>query len=112
MELSIKQTTALDQLEDKTTNEILFGGGAGGGQPAGSASDGGGGSSGNGTVNTGGGGGAGNANLANGGAGGSGVVILRMPTASYSSTTTGSPTVTTDGTDTILVFNASGSYTG
>jgi hypothetical protein len=26
MELSIKQTTALDLLEDKTTNEILFGG--------------------------------------------------------------------------------------
>jgi hypothetical protein len=32
MELSIKQTTALDLLEDKTTNEILFGGGAGGGK--------------------------------------------------------------------------------
>jgi hypothetical protein len=44
--------------------------------------------------------------------GGSGVVILSMPTANYSGTTTGSPTVTTDGTDTILVFNASGSYTG
>jgi hypothetical protein len=29
--------------------------------------------------------------------GGSGVVILRVPTASYSGTTTGSPTVTTDG---------------
>jgi hypothetical protein len=35
-----------------------------------------------------------------------------MPTANYSGTTTGSPTVTTDGTDTVLVFNASGSYTG
>ena len=34
MELSIKQTTALDLLEDKTTNEILFGGGAGGGKTA------------------------------------------------------------------------------
>jgi len=34
-----------------------------------------------------------------------------MPTASYSGTTTGSPTVTTDGSDTILVFNSSGSYT-
>jgi len=32
MELSIKQTIALDLLEDKTTNEILFGGGAGGGK--------------------------------------------------------------------------------
>jgi hypothetical protein len=38
-------------------------------------------------------------------------VILRMPTANYSGTTTGSPTVTTDGTDTILTFTASGSYT-
>jgi hypothetical protein len=35
-----------------------------------------------------------------------------MPTASYSGTTTGSPTVTTSGADTILVFNDSGSYTG
>ena len=34
MELSIKQTIALDLLEDKTTNEILFGGGAGGGKTA------------------------------------------------------------------------------
>jgi hypothetical protein len=35
-----------------------------------------------------------------------------MPTASYSTTTSGSPTVTTDGTDTILTFTGSGSYTG
>jgi hypothetical protein len=35
-----------------------------------------------------------------------------MPTAKYSATTTGSPTVGTDGTDTILTFNDSGSYTG
>tara|TARA_R100001510_G_scaffold29623_1_gene26268 strand:- start:996 stop:1103 length:108 start_codon:yes stop_codon:yes gene_type:complete len=35
-----------------------------------------------------------------------------MPTASYSGTTSGSPTVSTSGSDTILVFNASGSYTG
>jgi len=34
MELSIKQTIALDLLEDKTTKEILFGGGAGGGKTA------------------------------------------------------------------------------
>jgi hypothetical protein len=45
------------------------------------------------------------------GAGGSGVVILRMPTAKYSSTTTGSPTVTTSGSDTILTYTGSGSYT-
>jgi hypothetical protein len=35
-------------------------------------------------------------------------------TANYSGTTTGSPTVTTNvgGSDTVLIFNASGSYTG
>jgi hypothetical protein len=67
-----------------------------------------------GTANTGGGGGgsAGDNETGTGGNGGKGVVILRMPTANYSTTTTGSPTVTTDGTDTILVFNDSGSYTG
>jgi hypothetical protein len=32
MELSIKQTIALDLLEDKTTNELLYGGSAGGGK--------------------------------------------------------------------------------
>ena len=32
-------------------------------------------------------------------------------TASYSGTTTGSPTVTTSGTDTIIKFTGSGSYT-
>jgi len=47
----------------------------------------------------------------NGDNGGSGVVILRVPTANYSGTTTGSPTVTTDGTDTIMKFTGSGSYT-
>jgi hypothetical protein len=68
-----------------------------------------------GTVNTGGGGGGGGATPStqgNGGNGGSGVVILRMPTSSYSGTTTGSPTVTTDGSDKVIVFNASGSITG
>ena len=43
--------------------------------------------------------------------GGSGVVILRMLTANYSGTSTGSPTVTTSGSDTILTFTGSGSYT-
>jgi hypothetical protein len=48
-------------------------------------------------------------------AGGKGVVILRMPDASYSGTTTGSPTVTTGvggSGDTVIIFNDSGSYTG
>jgi len=77
-------------------------GGSGGGGNGGGAN--------NGTVNTGSGGGGHRDGTA--GAGGSGVVILRMATAKYSGTTTGSPTVSTDGTDTILTFNASGSYTG
>ena len=65
-----------------------------------------------GTANTGGGGGGNHAyNASNGGAGGKGVVILSVPTANYSSTTTGSPTVTTSGSNTILQFNGSGSYT-
>jgi len=34
-----------------------------------------------------------------------------MATADYSGTTTGSPTVTTDGSDTILIYNGSGTYT-
>ena len=66
-----------------------------------------------GQANTGGGGGGGgsSSNLQSRWSGGSGVVILRMPTAKYSGTTTGSPTVTTDGTDTILTYTSSGTYT-
>ena len=81
-----------------------------GGGSAGSGGAGGGGNAGNpgtaGTVNLGGGAGATAAN------GGKGVVILSMPDASYSGTTTGSPTVATGvGGKTILTFNGSGSYT-
>jgi hypothetical protein len=65
-----------------------------------------------GTVNTGGGGGASSNNIsAGGGAGGSGVVIIRVPTSNYTGTTTGSPTVTASGANTIMIFNASGTYT-
>jgi hypothetical protein len=49
--------------------------------------------------------------IGTGGAGGSGVVILSIPTANYTGTTTGSPTVTVNSTNTILTFTASGSYT-
>jgi hypothetical protein len=82
-------------------------GGAGGGGNGGSHPSGAGGS---GTANTGSGGGGSEGN-SNSGAGGKGVVILSLPTAKYSSTTTGSPTVTTSGSNTILQFNGSGSYT-
>jgi hypothetical protein len=37
---------------------------------------------------------------------------LSIPTASYTGTTTGSPTVTTNGSNTILKYTSSGTYTG
>jgi hypothetical protein len=40
------------------------------------------------------------------------VVVLRVPTSNYSGTTTGSPSVSTSGSDTILTFNGDGTYTG
>ena len=46
-----------------------------------------------------------------GGAGGNGVVIIRIATAAYSGTTSGSPTITTDGTDTVIKFLGNGTYT-
>jgi hypothetical protein len=64
-----------------------------------------------GTANTGGGGGGGHGSPDKAGAGGSGVVILRMLTTKYSGTTTGSPTVTTDGSYKVLTYTGSGSYT-
>ena len=64
-----------------------------------------------GTANTGGGGGGSDPEASTSGAGGKGVVILSVPTASYSGTSTGSPTVTTSGSNTILQFNGSGTYT-
>jgi len=66
-----------------------------------------------GTANTGGGGGGGSGGIPAmaGGLGGSGVVIISVPTANYTGTTTGSPTVTTSGLNTILSYTASGTYT-
>ena len=99
-----------------TGSSVTYAGGGGGvaENGTGGAGGSGGGGAGNGssgtagTANTGGGGGAGHSGS---GAGGSGVVILRVATADYSGTTTGSPTVTTDGSDTIIKFTTSGSYT-
>jgi hypothetical protein len=39
------------------------------------------------------------------------VVIISVPTAYYTGTVTGSPTVTTSGTSTVMKFTTSGSYT-
>ena len=67
-----------------------------------------------GTDGLGGGGGAHYQGPSRGGNGGSGVVIISVPDASYSGTTTGSPTVTTNagGTGkTVIKFTGSGSYT-
>ena len=100
------------------TSTYYAGGGAGGNNISPAVGGlGGGGGSGNyaGQPNTGGGGGGqSNTNAGAGGsaaAGGSGVVIISVATANYSGTFTGSPTVTTSGSNTILKFTASGSYT-
>ena len=81
-------------------------GGSGGGGAGGVSNDGVGGS-----TNTGGGAGGGGNNSTTGSAGGSGVVILRVATANYSGSTSGSPVISTNGSDTIMVFNGDGSYT-
>jgi hypothetical protein len=63
-------------------------------------------------TNTGGGGGGGGGGTTNiSGAGGSGVVIFSVPTANYTGTTTGSPTISTSGSLTILKYTSSGTYT-
>ena len=104
-----------------TGSSVTRGGGGGGGSPGvgtvGAAGSGGGGTNGgNGTANTGGGGGA--SKVSSGGlgvaagSGGSGVVILSVPDASYSGTTTGSPTVATGVSgQTVITFTGSGTYT-
>lgn len=101
-----------------TGSSLYYAGGGGGGcvGTGGAAGNGGGGAGAgsgggiSGTANKGGGGGGGS-DMANGGNGGSGVVILSIPTANYSGVKTGSPTVTTSGSNTILTFTSSGSYT-
>jgi hypothetical protein len=97
------------------------GGGTGPGNTAGTGGTGGGGDGINsgvagtaGAANTGGGAGGSGYSPSGGpgAAGGKGVVILSMPDASYSGTTTGSPTVATGVSGkTVLTFTGSGSYT-
>ena len=63
-----------------------------------------------GTANTGGGAGGGDAS-AGGKNGGSGVVFISIPTSKYTGTTTGSPTITINGLNTVLKYTSSGTYT-
>ena len=85
------------------------GGGGSGGGAAGKAQ---GGNANSGTNYLGGGGGGAERQPAGqGGNGGIGVVILSMATSRYTGTVTGSPTVTTSGSNTIVKFTGSGSYT-
>jgi hypothetical protein len=104
-----------------TGSSVYYAGGGGGsceGGTDGSGGNGGGGAGSSvtgvaGTVNTGGGGGgAYQDGSGTGGAGGKGVVILSMPDANYTGTTTGSPTVATGVSGkTVLTFTGTGSYT-
>ena len=100
-----------------TGSSVTLAGGGGGcnennSQGSGGAGGGGAGAQGNangGTANTGGGGGA--SHEGDPAAGGSGIVILSVPTNRYSGTTSGSPTVSTSGGNTIMKFNGNGTYT-
>jgi len=111
---------------DGTSNSITgsgvyyAGGGGGAKQNAGSFGTGGQGGGGAGTQTTGtaggtnlGGGAGGTTGTGSGAAGGKGVIILKIPDASYSGITSGSPTVDTSSvTDyTILKYTGTGSYT-
>ena len=90
-----------------------YGGAGAGGAGGGGSGTGTGGTGVAGTINTGGGGGGGGGGSGRGpgGNGGSGVVILSVPTVAYTANVTGSPTVTTSGTNTILKYTSSGTYT-
>lgn len=96
-----------------TGASVYYSGGGGQGSGDGVGGAGGGGNGGSvpvaGTANTGGGGGGGGGSPYVGKAGGSGVVIIRSFTPAVS--TTGSPTITTVGTETVYKFNSSGTIT-
>ena len=92
---------------------LSMAGGAGGSGGGGAGSGGFGAAGTSGTANTGGGGGgsSGGSTPAPLSGGGSGCIIVSVPTAGYTGTTTGSPTVVTNGSNTVMIFKASGSYT-
>lgn len=107
-----------------TGSAVTYAGGGGGSSRLGGGGTGGAGGSGgggagtntgtgvNGTANLGGGGGG--ASITPGttsGSGGSGVVIINVATSDYTGTTTGSPTITTSGSQTIIKFTGTGTYT-
>ena len=111
-----------------TGTSVTYAGGGGGsgyfnlGYPGGAGGSGGGGAGQSnavgtsGTANTGGGGGGGGYDntgpyLYGGGNGGSGICILSIPTAKYTGIYTGTPTITTNGSNTILKYISSGTYT-
>ena len=103
-----------------TGSAVTYAGGGSGARQSGVVNPGGAGGGGNGGVYNGSAGSAGTANTGGGGggdrdraasAGGSGVVILKVPTASYSNTKTGNPVVSTSGDYKILKFTGAGSYT-
>jgi hypothetical protein len=104
-----------------TGSAVFYAGGGGGGNNSGTRGAGGNGGGGTGgingtngpagTANTGGGGGGGQGTATAGYAGGSGVVIISVLTANYTGTTTGTPTITISGSNTVIKFTASGSYT-
>jgi len=108
-----------DIIEDGV--DVYYAGGGGGGNQAegggtGSGGQGGGGNGArNGTAQQGtdglGGGGGGNSSNQVGGDGGDGIVVLRIPTAIYSDTSSGSPTITTDGDYKVLKYLGDGTYT-
>ena len=104
------------------SSDVYYAGGGGGGlaggygwtAPGGDGGGGDGGTSGGaaataGTDGLGGGGGGSGGNIA-GLDGGNGIVVLRVLTSDYSGTTTGSPTITTDGSYTVIKFLAAGTY--
>jgi hypothetical protein len=98
-----------------TGSAITYAGGGGGGKNvfAGPGSAGANGAGGGSTVNRGGGGQGATVNPgpSSSEAGGSGIIILSVPTANYTGTVTGAPTVSTSGSNTVMQFTASGSYT-